>query len=105
MGLWYAVTQRDAFQAGFPGAANSVVYAGLLTVGALGLVALVGLWQWRRWAVGLYGVLAVSSLLLDVAAEAPMLHQTTVAVGAVVVFGLVYLNRMWFRRAQVDESG
>lgn len=96
-GVWYGAANRGAIVSAFPGAANSMVYAGLLGTGGAGLVALAGLWRWRRWAVALYGIVALAGVVLDVLARAPALHQATVVTAAVLLFLLVYLNRQRFR--------
>lgn len=100
-GLWYAIGNRPAFEIAFPGAGAAGVYGSLLGVGALSLVALVGLWFWRPWAMVLYGVLAAASVVLDVLADAPVLHQVTVVLATCVVFALAYLNRHAFHRGGV----
>lgn len=102
VGVVFAVTQRPRFVAAFPGAERLPVYAGLLTVAAVGLVALVGLWSCRRWAVALYAGAAIASLALDVAARAPALHQAAVLIGATAVLSLAYANRRSFGRDQMS---
>lgn len=95
-GLWFAVTNRPEFEAAFPGAADGRIYAGLLLLGGLGLVAVVGLWRWRRWAVVLYGLVVLADLVMDVLADAPVVHQGTVLVGGLLVGSLLFLNRARF---------
>lgn len=97
VGLWYAISRRVAFQLAFPGSVHELVYVALLITGATGLIAIAGLWLWRRWAVILYVGVAVASLCLDVVAEAPLAHRVTVVVSAVSVFLLVYLSWDRFR--------
>jgi hypothetical protein len=97
VGLWYATAHRPDFQLAFPGSRRGVVYVALLLTGGTGMVAVCGLWFWRRWAVVTYGCVAAASLALDVVAEAPFMHQLTVAVSTACVFWLIYLNRARFR--------
>lgn len=96
IGVWFATAQRARFEVAFPGTVSLPVYAGLLTVGVAGLVALIGMWRWRRWAVILYAVGAVAGIALDVLARAPRAHQATVVIAAVAVLTLVALNRQRF---------
>jgi hypothetical protein len=105
VGVWFAGTNRPAFQAAFPGAARTAVYVGLLGTGGVGLVALAGLWRWRRWALVLYGFVAVVGIVLDLLAAAPILHQITVVAGALIVFTLAYANRRQFRAAAPRGAG
>jgi len=96
VGVLYAGLNRPAFQNSFPGASTPVVYAAFLVVAGGGFLALIGLWYWRRWAVVLYGGLTVASLVLDVIARAPVVHQIAVVLGASAVLTLVYVNRARF---------
>lgn len=97
-GVWYAIGNRSAFQDAFPGAVSNAVYGSLIAVGALSLVALAGLWAWHPWAIVLYGFLAAASVVLDVLARAPVLHQVTVVLATCVVGTLAYVNRSAFHR-------
>jgi hypothetical protein len=60
------------------------------------------MWFWQRWAVVLYGILAVASVSLDIVAAAPVVHQVTIVFAAAIVFLLVYLNRQGFRHTPGD---
>lgn len=100
IGVAYALVNRPAFVSSFPGAAAPVVYGALLIVAGVGLIALVGLWRWRRWALGLYAILVLASIVLDVIVRAPLAHQLTVIVSAVVLFTLAFLNRSRFRNPE-----
>ena len=97
IGVAYALLRRPLFVASFPGAADGRVYWALVLTGMAGLVALAGLWRWRRWAVALYGVLAVVSLALDVVGKAPVAHQVTVVGSAGLMLALARANRALFR--------
>ncbi len=97
IGVGYALLRRATFVASFPRAADPGLYWSLVLTGVVGLVALAGLWGWRRWAVVLYALLAAASLTLDVVAGAPVAHQATVAVDAVLILALAWLNRARFR--------
>jgi hypothetical protein len=96
IGVTFALARPAEFRAAFPGAASPAAFAGLLAVGGAGLVAVAGLWHWRRWAVILYGIVAAASLALDVAVRAPAVHQAAVIVAALAVLGLAYANRARF---------
>jgi hypothetical protein len=88
IGVTFALARPAEFRAAFPGAASPAAFAGL--------VAVAGLWHWRRWAVILYGIVAAASLALDVAVRAPAVHQAAVIVAALAVLGLAYANRARF---------
>ncbi len=93
VGTWFGLTQREAFLVAFPGAARPGILAGLVATAALGCVALVALWQWRRWGIALYGVVVLLSIALDVIAGAPRVHQATVVIAAALVAWAVGANR------------
>ncbi len=103
-GVTYALSKRPSLLASFPGAATPWVYRGLLLVGVTGLVALVWLLRWRRWALVLYGILTVASAVLDWFAAAPRAHQMTVVVSGAAVFALAYVNRRRFRGNPTSAS-
>lgn len=96
IGVLYALSNRSALLESFPGAAVTRVYVGLLLVAGMGLAALFALWMWRRWGLVLYGIVVISSLVLDRMARAPFAHEVAVLVSAVAVFSLAYLNRTRF---------
>jgi len=105
VGVWYAVARRPAFQGAFPGTADDRVYGAMLLTAALGFVALVALWFWRRWGAWLYGLVALSSIVLDLAVRAPFVHQLSAAISAGLVLGLVFVNRRRFHEARRIAPG
>ncbi len=105
VGLWYATAHRPVFQMGFPGSARPGVYVALLATGVAGIVAVCGLWLWRRWAVVLYACVAAVSIGLDVVAHAPRAHQVTVLVGVAAVLWSVYLHRERFLATPGANAG
>ncbi len=96
VGTWFGLTQREAFLAAFPGAARPGILAGLVATAALGFVALVALWRWRRWGIALYGVVVLLSIALDVVAGAPRVHQATVVIAAALMAWALRANRERF---------
>jgi MFS superfamily sulfate permease-like transporter len=104
IGILYALMDRASFVSSFPGAAALTIYMGFLIVAGLGIVSLVGLWMWKRWALALYAILTTASVVLDLLAGAPFAHQLAVIVGAAAVFALAYLNRHRFRGSQPPRA-
>lgn len=96
VGTWFGLTQREAFLAAFPGAARPGILAGLVGTAAVGLVALVGLWQWQRWGIALYGMVVLLSIAFDIAAGAPLVHQATVVIAAALMAWALRANREGF---------
>lgn len=93
-----ALRDRAGFVASFPGASNDAVFGLFIGTATLGLIAVAGLWAWRRWAAFMFVAVTAASLSLDVVASAPVVHQVAVAsIGAMIVFA-AYLNRARFRR-------
>lgn len=90
--LFTATVLRQLFAEFFPGAIGEV-YFGLVAVACLGLVAIAGLWQWRRWAMVLFIVLGVAGFVLDILASAPVAHKIASASATLLVAGLAYLLR------------
>lgn len=97
-GVGSALRDRAGFVASFPGAARDPVFYLLVATGLLGLVAVLGLWRWRRWAVVLFLAVTVASFSLDVIARAPALHQVAVLTVGLLVGSLAYTNRRRFLR-------
>lgn len=93
IGVIYAISNRPAFVASFPGASAWPVYVGFLVTAGVGLVALLGLWAWRRWGLVLFCIQAVMSFVLDRIAGAPLAHELAVLGGAVAALSLAYINR------------
>lgn len=104
IGISYAMVNRSDFVSSFPGADAPAIYSAFLVVGGLGFISLVGLWVWRRWALVLYAILAIASVILDLSAGAPLAHQLAVITGAAAVFTLAYLNRGRFRSGQPPHT-
>jgi len=96
-GIRVAVTRREALQVAFPGTADPYLYGIMLAMAVVGLLALLGMWRWRRWGVMLYTAGAIVLIVLDVIVRAPTLHPVTVVAGALVILGLAFLNRDRFR--------
>lgn len=104
IGVTFALSNRPAFVASFPRAASPGVYGAFFVVAAFGIVALIGLWGWRRWALTLYAVVALATLAIDRLARAPAAHEAAVVTGATAIFLLAYINRERFR-SEVRPAG
>lgn len=64
-----------------------------VVLAAAGLVALVGVWLWRRWAVYLFAVLAVIGLVSDVWFGVPAI---TALIRVALLAGLAYsVKQRW----------
>ncbi len=104
MALWIAIGRRTDFLAAFPGAEQPTVYNAFVAVAIVGLIALIGLWRWRPWAIALYGISGGFAVALDIIARAPLAHRLTVATMAVLVLLLAYANRRRFTQTQMRAA-
>ena len=93
--VYTAVARRALFMQFFPGATGGVYYA-LLTVAFGGLLAIIGLWRWQRWAVTLFVVLGLAGMALDFAAGAPLAHKLAGACTTLLVAVMAYRLRNRF---------
>ncbi len=57
------------------------------------LVAMWGLWRWRRWGVWLLLATTAATLAFDLLARGPWLHALAAAVSAVTTAALIFWNR------------
>jgi hypothetical protein len=98
------LTGGESFRAAFPGATGAVF--GLL-VGStgLGLVAVGGMWWWRRWGLGLFAASGVAIVVLDEIAFAPGTHQAAVIVSTLLVLALAWRVRDRFRSSATKPDG
>jgi hypothetical protein len=57
-----------------------------MILGIVAIVAIVGIWRWRRWAVYLFGLVAVIGFVIDLLTGLPLV---TLVVRLAVLVGLV----------------
>ena len=92
----FAITRKAAFLEAFPGASEGV-YLSFLIGGAVGFVALVGLFYFQRWATWIFGGLALFVTILNFGVSAPLLHTLSAVVLTLVILILGYFCRERFR--------
>lgn len=103
--LRIVLTDWPGFSAAFPGAASPFGHVLAIGLPIALLVALVGLWRWRRWGLWLLGAACVGTLLLDVLADGPRLHLATAIVATAVSTLLLWWNRDGYRSADGLSAG
>jgi hypothetical protein len=91
----FALTNREKFLESFPGA-SEVVYGFFIAGAAVGFVALIGLFHYRRWGVWIFGCLSVVVTVVNFIVRAPSAHTLATIALAGLVLGLVYLLRRRF---------
>lgn len=94
--LRIAITQRQFFEQQFPGA-SGVAYYLLLATALAGLASLLGLWRWRRVALGAYLALGIFAAGLDVWVSAPRAHLVATILATLIVGSLGYVLRGRFQ--------
>lgn len=92
-----AVFQKELFQAAFPGT-KGILYYLLIGAAIAGIISLAGMWFWQRWAAGLFAVVGVLVIAMDVLARAPLLYIISAAVSFLLILALVYRLRERFTR-------
>jgi hypothetical protein len=91
--LRIVLTEWPAFAVAFPGAASPAGRAVALLLPALLLIAVVGLWRWRRWGLCLLIAATVATLAFDLAARGPWLHLAAALASTAISAALLWWNR------------
>ena len=95
-GVTFALARKPDFLGAFPGATPGV-FGLLLAAAAGGLLSLIGLWLWQRWALWLFMGLGLAVIPLDLLARAPRLHMAAATLSTLLILGLAYPVRARFR--------
>jgi hypothetical protein len=91
--LRIVLTEWPEFAAAFPGAASPAGRVVALLLSALLLVAIIGLWRWRRWGLYLLIVATMATLAFDLVARGPWLHVAAALASTVISAALLWWNR------------
>jgi hypothetical protein len=91
--LWIVLGDWPGFVASFPRVDAAGGRAVAIALPLLLLVAIFGLWRWRRWGVRLLIVATAATLAFDLFARGPWLHMLAAVVSTAVSAGLVLWNR------------
>lgn len=94
--LRIVLTDWPGFARSFPGAEGPVGRELAMVLPLLLLIALAGLWRWRRWALQLLVIATVATLGFDAIARGPRLHMIAAAVSLAISAALLWWNRDGF---------
>src|SRR5689334_9764658 len=80
-----ALARREMFFALFPRATPAIYGAQLACAGVL-LIAIVGLWMWRRWAFVLAVGMTPVVVVLDMIAGGPLRHMVAGSISGLLIW-------------------
>jgi len=82
----------SAFVVAFPGAQSQPGHIVAVALPILLLIAIVGIWYWRRWGLWLLVIATIATLAFDAIAHGPWLHALAAAVASLITVLLLWWN-------------